>query len=106
MIAIISRYGTQGERERERHHDKLKGSGLIAVLMHAIDYLQQMVDIWSIHGPLLSEIGFKCILECAARKEYPEPYILCQYVPHLFSSKEQYRINISEKRVSPKQASP
>ncbi|XP_038071711.1 uncharacterized protein LOC119740462 isoform X2 [Patiria miniata] len=64
------------------------------------DYLQQMVDIWSIHGPLLGEMGFKCILECAVRPEYPDPFILCQYVPNLFTGKDQYRITVTEKQMT------
>ncbi|XP_022083077.1 uncharacterized protein LOC110975172 isoform X2 [Acanthaster planci] len=64
------------------------------------DYLQQMVDIWSIHGPILGDMGFKCILECAVRKEYPDPYILCQYVPNLFTGKEQYRISVADKQMT------
>ena len=72
---------------------------LSVTLSTLTDCLQQMVDIWSIHGPLLGELGFKCVLECAARNEYPDPYIICQFVPHLFQGKDGYRINVSDKKV-------
>ncbi|XP_033626087.1 uncharacterized protein LOC117289186 isoform X2 [Asterias rubens] len=81
---------------------KLKPHFLIRVIAGTTgpeDCLQQMVDIWSIHGPLLGELGFKCVLECAARNEYPDPYIICQFVPHLFQGKDGYRINVSDKKM-------
>ncbi|XP_072030297.1 uncharacterized protein [Amphiura filiformis] len=62
--------------------------------------LPRMVDIWSVHISLLTELGYHVFMETGTASNSPIPKVVCQICPHLFPRlKEAYRLTVTEKEV-------
>ncbi len=74
---------------------------LFFFLLYTTDALPRMVDIWSVHISLLTELGYHVVMEAGTTGSTPLPKVVCHICPHLFPRlKEAYRLTVTEKEVS------